>query len=78
MLDILRIDEKNYTHNVNVLNDKFLNCEMHENYEILQELNAARVTLYTCQYKISQLEKREPMLGYEISDEEKKTRDQNP
>lgn len=70
MLEQLRIDEKTLQVNCKILTKKWLECnDKDEKYNLIQELNAANVQLYTCQFKISQLEKNLPLLGSELPDE---------
>lgn len=73
MLEKLIVDEKTFQVNCKVLTKQWLECKDKEKqYKIMQELNAANVQLYTCQFKISQLYKNLPMLGHELPAETQK------
>lgn len=67
MLEQLRIDEKTYQVNCKILTKQWLECDdINQKYKLIQELNAANVQLYTCRFKITQLENKLPLLGFEL------------
>lgn len=73
MLEQLRIDEKTFEVNCKILTNKLLECnDKDERYRLTQELNAANIQLYTCQFKINQLESNLPILGFELPVETQK------